>query len=207
VSTRAFFDEAAKTAVRAAIERVESQTCAEIVVTVRREAGTSYRETDFGFGALVALVSLAFVLFVDKEFAIAWIPFDVAVAFAAGALLCRYTLTLRRWLTPGQRRSIEARRAAAEAFQDMGIGRTTGRTGVLVLVALFERRVAVIPDVGVDPVLLRTPIEALQGAVERMNPDFSAFVTALEALGPALASTLPRSADDVNELPDDLGVL
>ncbi|MBX3223468.1 MAG: hypothetical protein KF795_23345 [Labilithrix sp.] len=204
MSTRAFFDDAAKAAVTAAIKRVESQTSAEVVVAVRRQAGVSYREADLGFGALVALVSLALLLFVDREFATTWIPVDVALSFAAGALLCRYTMSLRRLLTPASRRRDETRRAACSAFQELGIGRTSGRNGILVLVALFEHEVAVVSDVGVDPAAISASVAALEGSVRRVVPDFDAFVAALESLGPALAPAMPRRDDDVNELPDEV---
>jgi putative membrane protein len=206
VSTRAFFDDAAKAAVTAAIKRVESQTSAEIVVAVRRQAGVSYREADLGFGAIVALASLALLLFVEKEFATTWIPIDVAVSFAAGALLCRYTMFIRRLLTPSARRREETRRAACAAFHEMGIGRTTGRNGILVLVALFEHKIAVVPDVGVDAQAIRACIVNLEGSIEGAVPDFNAFIAALDSLGPALAAAMPCRDDDVNELPDDMGV-
>ncbi|HVH40710.1 MAG TPA: hypothetical protein VM925_00150, partial [Labilithrix sp.] len=136
MSTRAFFDDAAKAAVSAAIKRVESQTSAEVVVAVRRQAGVSYLGADLAFGSFVAIVVLTLLLFVDKEFATAWIPVDVAISFAVGALLCRYTMFLRRLLTPRSRRREETRRAACAAFHDLGIGRTSGRNGILVVVAL-----------------------------------------------------------------------
>jgi putative membrane protein len=206
VSTRAFFDDAAKAAVSAAIKRIESQTSAEVVVTVRRQAGMSYRGADLGFGGIVALASLALLLFVDKEFATTWIPLDVAVSFTVGAIICRYTMLLRRLLTRRTRLREETRRAACVAFHDLGIGRTSGRNGILVLVALFEHEVAVVPDVGVDPALLRASISSLEAAVHRAVPDFDAFIAALDSLGPALAQAMPRRADDVNELPDEMGV-
>lgn len=204
MSTRAFFDDAAKAAVSAAIKRVESQTSAEVVVAVRRQAGVSYRDADLLLGALAAFASLAILLFADKEFATTWIPVDVGVAFAAGALLCRYTVFLRRGLTPASRRREEARRAACVAFHELGIGRTSGRNGVLVLVALFEREVAVVSDVGIDPTVIAPAVAALRGSVARTTPDFEAFIAALDALGPALAPTMPRRDDDVNELPDEV---
>ena len=206
MSTRAFFDDAARAAVTAAIKRVESQTSAEVVVAVRRQAGVSYVAADLAFGALVALASLALVLFVDKEFATKWIPVDVAVAFAAGVLLCRYTMSLRRLFTPGARRAAETRRAACAAFQDLGIGRTSGRSGILVLVALFEHRVSIVADVGIDPTVIQACVSGLEASVHRAIPDFDAFIAALDALGPALATTMPRREDDVNELPDEVGV-
>ncbi len=205
MSTRAFFDEAAKAAVSAAIKRAESQTSAEVVVAVRRQAGVSYLQADLTFGAMVALASLAAVLFVDKEFATTWIPVDVAVAFVLGALACRYTF-LRRLFTPGKRRTEETRRAAGAAFHDMGIGRTSGRNGILVLVALFEHRIAVIADVGIDASTIQVPVANLRAALERPSPDFDGFIKALESLGPALGKTMPRRDDDVNELPDEVGV-
>lgn len=206
MSTRAFFDDAAKAAVRRAVEHVESQTSAELVVTVRRQAGTSYAAAELGVGALAAFAMLLVVLFAEKEFATSWIPVDVAGAFAAGALLCRRVTPLRRALTRGSRRTEEARRAAAAAFCDLGIGRTSGRNGILVQVGLFERRAAVVADVGVDPELVRPVAAALEAAVARERPDFAGFVAALESFGPALAEAMPRQEDDVNELPDELGV-
>ncbi|MDF2697415.1 MAG: hypothetical protein K0S65_5798, partial [Labilithrix sp.] len=199
-------DDAAKAAVSAAIKRVESQTSAEVVVAVRRQAGISYRDADLGFGALAALVSLTLLLFVEKEFATTWIPVDVAVAFAFGAAICRYTMFLRRAFTPAARRREETRRAASTAFHELGIGRTSGRNGILVLVALFEHEIAVVPDVGIDPATISASIAALQSSVKRTVPDFNAFIAALGSLGPALAPSMPRQADDVNELPDEVGV-
>ena len=205
MSTQAFFDDAAKAAVRQAIQKVESQTSAELVVTVRRQAGTSYQEADFGFGALIAIVSLAFILFTEKEFALTWIPVDVAVAFAAGALLCRNVQTLRRLLSPSARREDETYRAACAAFHELGIGRCTGRNGILVLVGLFEHKVAIVADTAVDPFVIAPACEQIKSSVDRATPDFPAFIAALESLGPILGQTMPRQADDVNELPDEMG--
>lgn len=204
MSTRAFFDDAAKAAVSAAIKRVEAQTSAEVVVAVRRQAGVSYRDADLIFGGVVALVCLVIVLFVDQEFATTWIPSDVTIAFVVGVVLCRYTSFLRRFLTPSSRRAEETRRAAAEAFHDLGIGRTSGRNGILVLVGLFEHKVAVVSDVGVELETIRPAIAALEASVDRLTPSFEAFVTALESLGPALGAKMPRREDDVNELPDEV---
>lgn len=206
MSTQAFFDDAAKTAVRQAIEKVEGQTSAELVVAVRRQAGGSYRDADFGFGGLIAIVSLALILFVDKEFALDWIPVDVAVAFGLGAVLCRNIATLRRLLTPASRRQEETYRAACATFQELGVGRCSGRNGILVLVGLFEHKASVVADVGVSPSLIAPIVARIQAAVDRPVPDFKAFVEGLEALGPVLGAAMPRQDDDVNELPDDLGI-
>ncbi|HVH43033.1 MAG TPA: hypothetical protein VM925_11840, partial [Labilithrix sp.] len=66
--------------------------------------------------------------------------------------------------------------------------------------------VVVVPDVGIDPALIRTAAANLEGSVKRPVPSFDAFIAALDSLGPALAAAMPRRDDDVNELPDDMGV-
>lgn len=204
MSTRAFFDDAAKAAVKAAIERVESQTSAELVVTVRHQAGLSYTGADLAFGAAVALVTLVAVLFVDREFDTRWIPVDVLAVFLLAALFCRSTQTVRRLIVSSSRREAEAKRAAGDAFHELGVGRTRGRNGILVLVALFERKVALVADVGIDRALLADAMAKINATVDQLRPDREAFVTALETIGPALAATMPCGADDVNELSDEV---
>ena len=206
MSTARFFDDATKAAVKGAIERVERQTSAELVVTVRHQAALSYTAADLGFGAVVALLTLTAVLFVDREFDTRWIPVDVLAVFLLATLFCRTTQTVRRLLVPASRREAEAKRAAGDAFHELGVGRTRGRNGILVLVALFERKVALVADVGVDRALLVEAMTKINAAVDRLNPDRDAFVAALETIGAALAEAMPCGPDDVNELSDDVGV-
>jgi putative membrane protein len=205
VSSAAFFDDAAKRAVRTAIERIEKQTCAEVVVTVRREAGRSYRDVELACGAVAAFVVLLLLLFLPKEFSTTWMPLDVALAFGLGVFVCRQARWLKRLLISRTRRHGETRRAAFEAFHELGIGRTSGRHGILVCVGVFERQVVIVPDVNVEPALLRDATAKLEAAVERANPSVEHFVAALELIGPALAKTLPCRDDDVNELSDEVG--
>lgn len=207
MSARGFFTDEARGRVRAAVERVEAQTSAELVVTVRSVAGR-HREVDYLFGAFLALVVLAILLFAEREFSVLWMPVDVAVAFAVGVLVCAYTPTLRRALVSRAYRRDAARKAACEAFHEQKISRTTGRTGILVLVAVFEREASVVWDTGVDAVAdpsLAEAVKRIEASVTALDPKVDAFVAALETLGPVLAAKLPRREDDVNELPDEVG--
>ena len=73
-------------------------------------------------------------------------------------------------------------------------------------VSLFERQCVVLSDIGLDVKALApgwpTALGALDGVVK--SRDFGAFRQALESLGPVLGKLYPRSADDVNELPDEV---
>jgi len=95
----------------------------------------------------------------------------------------------------------------AAAFYDRGIAHTHRRTGILVFVSTFERKVSVLRDVGVDAESIGEPwtlaIRALEDAVAG-GLDFERFVAALRSLGPVLAKALPHHEGDANELPDEV---
>jgi uncharacterized membrane protein len=101
-----------------------------------------------------------------------------------------------------EKRKEAARSAARSSFVDLGVTKTKGRTGVLILVAVFEKRAEIVCDIGVESSVVGAAGDRMQEAVERF--DFDAFVTALESMGPPLAKALPRQADDENELSDEV---
>jgi putative membrane protein len=196
----AFFTSGARTRVTEAVANVESRTAAEVVVVVRRRSAT-WREADLATGAVVAFGVLMLLLFHPREIAVEIMPIDVMLAFAAGAVLCAGMPPLKRLLLPRRRVDEQVRLAARAAFVDQHVSQTRGRTGILVYVSMFERRVDVVADAGVDAKLIEAEVRALRASIER-GPDLDAFLDALRGIGPALASALPKGEDDVNELPD-----
>lgn len=200
VSEASFFTDAARRRVGEAVGEAESRTAAEVVVVVRH-ASAPWREVDLAVGASASFVVLLVLLFYPVTFAVESMPLDVALAFAAGALLCAFVPPFKRALLPRKRVVAQVRARAREAFVDQGVSKTRGRTGILVYVSTFERRVDVVADVGVDARLLEVQERALSESLQR-GPDLDAFLAGIRAIGPALASALPRAEDDVNELPD-----
>lgn len=201
-----FFLEPARRAVKKAIADVEAQTSVEVVVTVRRSCGY-YRSADLGAGAFFALVLLCVFLYHPEPFDFTYLPLELAIAFGIGALLSAYVAPLRRALTPPKVRAANVARAAKAAFVDLGVGRTKARTGVLVFVAAFEKRVEIVADVGVHPKVLGPAWDEAKRKLDRafrLDGSVERFVMALRELGPVLANEHPRAHDDENELADDL---
>ena len=202
----AFFEAPAKKRVTQAVKTFERETSAELVVSVRRKSG-SYAQADLTFGAIVGLAALSLLIFLPQEFAPETMPLEVLLAFALGALACAHIDPLRRLLTPNKTLGENVHNAACSAFMRLRIGRTSGRNGVLVFVSTFERRVEIVCDVGIDPAALG---DAWQKGLARVAEtvsarlDVEAFAASLEALGPIIGAKMPRQADDVNELPDDV---
>jgi putative membrane protein len=205
MGTSAFTDTAAKAEVANAIGAVERVTSAEVVVAVRATSGY-YRHTDYLVGFALSFAALLVFLFDSHEFSIDWMPVDSILAFVLGAFASASVPPLRRALTSRKLMRGNVRTAAHATFFDLGVGKTAGRTGILVYVSMFEKSVEVVPDVGIDAAVLGAPfknaITALDAALHR-GPSFPRFTEALRALGPILGTVLPRSSNDVNELPDE----
>jgi putative membrane protein len=206
MSERSFYEERAKREAKSAVEGIEAQTSAEIVVCLRG-ASDRYREADYLFGFLVSLGVVLAMLFVERAFRLASFPVGMIAGFFAGTIASAHVAQVRRLLVSPARKIGAVRQAARGAFFDHGISRTHGRTGILLYVSVFERRVEVIPDVGIQAAGMGPDwIEAV-AALERSllrSPDLDRFLAAMRALGPILARRLPRSADDINELPDEV---
>jgi putative membrane protein len=166
-----FLDERAKARAVAAVRAFESQTSAELVVTVKKRA-RAYPEADLAWGALFAFLALLFLLFVPVDFSVSMMPVDTIVAFAAGFLLSRSLPPVARLAVLPKKRRAAVDQAAKAAFVDLGVSRTTGRTGVLVYVALFEGCVAIVADHGVTDEAKKAADEAraaLEAALARSS--------------------------------------
>ncbi|MBL9024488.1 MAG: hypothetical protein JNL21_19995 [Myxococcales bacterium] len=201
-----FFLDPAKKAIRDAVARVERQTSAEVVVSIRRQSG-SYRHADTLWGIALSFVLLCVFLYHPEPFDFTYLPVELAVAFALGSVLSASFVPLRRAFVSRTLREENAKRAAKAAFVDLGISRTRSRAGILVFVAAFEERVEVIADVGIHPKKLGPAWEeALQklDRAFRLDGSLELFLGAVEALGPVLAKEHPRAHDDENELSDEM---
>jgi putative membrane protein len=205
MSARQFYLPSTKERVRRAIGVIEQRTGAEVMVSVRPRSG-DYRHTDYLVGVACLMAGLLVFLFHPAPFREDLFPLEALVLFVFGAAVSANVPDLRRWLTRGSVMKRTVATAARAAMLELGVTRTRQRTGLLVLVSLFERRVEVVLDVGIesleeDPAFRR----AVEGLGRSLHPPrVEEFVLALAALGPVLEARTPRAEDDVNELPDEL---
>jgi len=153
--TGAFLDAQGEAAVRRRISELETATGVEAVTAVVDRAD-SYPEVPwkaFALGASAAALAVA----ADALRAPGWEAFDAVVkaatailaAGAASALASIWVTPFARALLPQSRREAEVLQHAQAMFLETGLPKTSGRDGVLLLVSLFERQVAVVADHGV----------------------------------------------------------
>lgn len=207
MSERSFYEERAKREAQATVEAIEAQTSAEIVVCLRGSSG-SYRDADYLFGLLSALGALLALTFVARPAQPGSVPAGVVAAFLLGAVVSANLAGVRRLLLFRRRLLHEVRTAARAEFVDMGVSRTEGRTGILLYISMFERRVEVVPDIGVDARALgpewKAAVATLEGSLDS-GPDVGRLLAAMRELGPVLGRGLPREepGEDPGEQPSE----
>ena len=102
------------------------------------------------------------------------------------------------------------RRAAFQQFLAKGLHQTQGRTGVLIFAAMDERRAEVIADEAVynkvDKDVWGEALDALVDGMKKDDPG-TGFVEAVRLCGEVLARHFPPTAENRNELPDQVVVV
>lgn len=128
---------------------------------------------------------------------------EVAVSLAVG-LGCAIA---GMWLIPRGReakdRGVWAR--ARREFARLGIGKTSGSTGALVMLSLWEHEAVVLADKAINekvpPDTWSREVGILLDGVKAGKPG-EGIAAAVAEIGALLAKHFPRRDDDVNELPD-----
>lgn len=201
-----FLTEAGENALEEAITAIESTSSAEVVVAIRPRARYALMQHAV-VGFTTAFAMLAFTLYSPIEFSLWQILVLPIFALFLGIGLVEAAPPLYRWLSPVWLRYEHVREAAYAAFVERGVHATRDRTGILVYIALRERMVEIVADIGVTEHHGIEVLAAWAGTLEaRLTEGATAFGRELAALAPELAKTLPRRADDVDELANTIHV-
>jgi len=208
------FTDAERERIKRAVERAERVTKGEIVPMIV-PASALYREAGYRAGLMLALLALALLLTIE----IYWLPWGwhagnagglllaVVVAYGLGQWLGRVPWVVRL-VTSRERMAHKVTLRAEQAFYKHGLHNTKGRTGILILVSLLERRVHVLADKGLND---RVPAGTWDGLVNgiidgiRTGQATDSICAAIATCGALLAQVSPvGSGDNPNELRDSL---
>jgi putative membrane protein len=185
------------------ITEVERHTNAELV-TVLAARSDDYRYIPVLWAALAALTVPTLLLFSPLRT-------DLIVAAQLG-VFCALALTFRlpflqtRLIPPSIRRW-RASNMARRQFLEQGLHHTAGETGVLIFVSEAEHYVEILADRGIDR---HVGPERWQSLVTDFVTDMQSgrtlagFETTVTRIGEILAETVPKTADNKNELDNRL---
>lgn len=199
-------------AIRDAVAEAEGHTGGEIVALALATADdyqVAYWKgaalTGFAAAAAAALIDALRPLWITRP---AWMLLYLSCGLLAGAMLARYVVPFRRWLCGPALLDRRLQQRAREAFLVHSVFTTRDRTGVLIAVSAFERRVIVLADEGIHSVVPSGTWEDLAretAATVRASGPGAGLLQAVRKAGGLLRDHgLIRHTDDHNELPDNV---
>ena len=202
MSRELFFSSADYAAIEAAVREVEGRSAGEIV-PYAVERSDRYASAEWSaalLGALAASMITALAQWAGDFWGpvALWIALPPAAGAALGWLATLAFPALRRVLVAPDAIAARVHQRATRAFLEEEVFRTRDRTGILLFISLFEHRVVVLADRGLDgrvtPSEWEGVVAGVAAGMRRGQP------------GPALAEGIRRCADlaaRVSPRPDD----
>jgi len=196
------------------IRQLEKNTGVELVAVVVGKCD-NYPEIPWKAFALgVAFSSLAWMI--QAMLRPDWLSSDSAlihtiIVLGVGTIMALLTATWSGWarcFLDKTRAASEMRQYAQSLFVEREVFATRDRTGLVLLMGLFERQVVILADSGIDA---RLPSGALQTVIDAMTPElkqgdrFRALNRGVSVMEEGLrAAGFESPADATNQIPEAL---
>ncbi len=208
-----FFSDSDREAIRRATAAAEGRTSGEIV-PVAVGACDDYDEAAWktaAVGALLAALVVGLIHFFGGFWGgagLLWITLPAAGGAAVGFLAGRWIPAVRRAMVSADTIDTRVERRARQAFLEEEVFNTRERTGILIFLALFERRVVVLGDSGINRAVDQAEWDhVVAGLVKgiRTGRPGPALVEAIVECGRLLEKHgVEIRPDDIDELADGL---
>jgi len=207
---KTFFSEADREAIRVATTAAERETAGELVVYVTERCDphseVAWKAALIGgaLGALCAAVAVwRFGGWGAPDYL--WMLVGLQLGLVGGWLASRFDGAARRLIDSDALDSrVEGR--AAEAFLEEQVFATRNRTGIMVFVALFEHRVLILADEGIDEQVDAVAWEDISDELAlgmRRGAPAPALIRAVGRCAGLLSAHGVTAVDPANELSDE----
>jgi len=203
-----FLSDVERTRVETAVKEAEKLTAGEIVVMI---ISASYQyPLAMVIGAAAFALPLA-LIFTPLAGAWLWIGGQnmwlflgfLTVFFILFHEIIKRIPWLKRFFISRKEIDDEVEEAAITNFFDQGLYRTRDQTGVLVLISVFERRVWVLADRGINANVSESQwddiVKMITDGIKQKRPA-DAICEAVEKIGELLKTHFPIKPDDTDEL-------
>lgn len=205
-----------RTRIAEAVASAEERTAGEIVPVVVPQCA-SYDVAVWRAASALAVLAVTAALLVVQFYdgwGLGWLfqPWGVALvtlgAGVGGALLGAYVPPLQRFLAGDDLLDVTVHQRAMQAFVEEEVFDTRDRTGILLFVSLYEHRIEVLGDTGinqnVEPDDWAEVVERIRKGIKNRNLT-EGLVDAIEMCGRLLERKgVNIRPDDTDELPNRL---
>lgn len=190
-----------------AVRRAEEQTSGEVFVVVAR-AAEQHRLVGTFWAAVASLVIGAVLhLFTPLSDGLAVLVQAIAFVSLSVALSIE---DVRYRIVPPMIADSAVEAAARAQFLAHGLHLTERRTGVLIYAALAERRVEIVADAAISPLVPQAEWDAIADDVAlaaREGRLVEGLIAAIDHAALHLARYFPPRGEDDNEIPDHVVVM
>jgi len=194
--------------IEAAVEQAEKNTSGEIVPMVV-SASYHYPVADaIGAAAFSLPAAVVLTYLLGNSFWIGgqnlWLFLGIsAILYPVFHTLVKHWLAVKRIFISDREMDEEVEEAAVTAFFREGLYRTRDETGVLVFISIFEQRVWVLADRGINARAQEgqwgEPVRMIVEGIKQQR-QAAAICEAVALIGKILAAHFPRRPDDTDEL-------
>jgi putative membrane protein len=194
--------------INAAVEKAEKTTSGEIVCMVHTASYHYPMSNVIGAAALALPAALALTPLLGGWLWIGtqnmWVFLSILVpAFVLGHWVVKHAPWLKRIFISNREMTEEVEEAAVTGFFKHGLYRTKDGTGILIFISVFERKVWVLADAGIDAKVSgdhwRSVVDGITEGI-RNDQAATAICLAVDTVGRTLSEHFPVAPDDINEL-------
>ena len=194
--------------IKNSVKEAEKYTSGEIVPMVISRSYHYPMSDVIGGGVFAFPLSLIFTYFMGGWFWIGhfnlWLFLGIfAVLFIIFHQIIKHTHGLKRFFISDREITEEVEEAAVTSFFREGLYHTRDETGILIFVSVFERRVWVLADRGINEKVKQGQWDEIVAMIiEGIKSDnqADAICKAVDEMGRILKEHFPIKADDTNEL-------
>lgn len=201
--------------IKSAVKTAEDKISGEIVPVFVERSGF-YSIANYRGALVTASLTFIVIILIDRYVPVMAIVdplFIFLVVVLAGLIGATATNTIdlvKRWMLSQSHMDQATRKRAENAFLEEEVFNTRHRTGIMIFVSFFEHEVMVIADRGISKVVEQKEWDRMvQKIIEkiRMGKVTDGIEAAILRCGEILLEKgFVKSADDINELRDDLRI-
>ena len=205
--------------INAAVKSAEDKISGEIVPVIVERSGT-YHIANYKSALLLAAFTFVIMIILDRyvisdaSHTLYYDPVFIFVIVTCGgligAILPSWIDPLKRILLSQQQLDFATRLRAETVFLEEEVFNTKQRTGILIFISFFEHEVIVMADKGINKVVEQKQWDEIVGGLVgniRAGKIVDGLEGAIKQCGELLLEKgFVKSADDTNELGDDLRI-
>lgn len=205
--------------IKAAVKKAEEKISGEIVPVMVERSGV-YALANYKASLISGVFFFVLMIFLDRyiiEDASHTLFYDplfifavVIVGAALGALLSHFSDPVKRLLLPRKYLDLCCQQTAENAFLEEEIFNTRHRTGIMIFISFFEHEVIVMADRGISKVVEQKEWDNMVAQLIsqiRAGKVIEGLEASIRRCGEILLEKgFHKTADDINELRDDLRI-